>query len=185
VRAAPAVSRANAHKENAHEHTGSAEAVRPSLRNGFNGFLRALPGDRALCHRYLRKRFHKRDASVEASGPHDFAVRFKRSSSESAKASTASRPTFVTMANAPLSGETAAILPVICGSNQSRNLRRINTTGKSVGIEKFVSTEQQLLRADVMQRRIAQMPAMASIGFRHPGGRAFHLADIAKLSLQA
>jgi hypothetical protein len=36
------------HIENAHEHTGSAEAVRPSLRNGFNGFLRALPGDRAF-----------------------------------------------------------------------------------------------------------------------------------------
>jgi hypothetical protein len=32
-------------QKNAHEHTGSAEAVRPSLRNGFNGFLRALPGD--------------------------------------------------------------------------------------------------------------------------------------------
>jgi hypothetical protein len=28
--------------------TGSAEIVRPSLRNGFNGLLRALPGDRAL-----------------------------------------------------------------------------------------------------------------------------------------
>jgi hypothetical protein len=24
-------------KQNAHEHTGSAEAIRPSLRNGFNG----------------------------------------------------------------------------------------------------------------------------------------------------
>jgi len=29
---------------NAHEHTGSAENIRHSLRNGFNGFLRALPG---------------------------------------------------------------------------------------------------------------------------------------------
>jgi hypothetical protein len=46
--------------------------------NGFNGFLRALPGDRAFCHRYLRNRFRKRDASVEASGPHDFAVRLAR-----------------------------------------------------------------------------------------------------------
>jgi hypothetical protein len=36
------------HMENAHEHTGSAEAVRPSLRNEFNGFLRALPGDRLV-----------------------------------------------------------------------------------------------------------------------------------------
>jgi hypothetical protein len=28
--------------------TGSTGIIRPSLRNGFNGFLRALPGDRAL-----------------------------------------------------------------------------------------------------------------------------------------
>jgi hypothetical protein len=52
------------------------------------------------------------------------------------------------MANVPLSGETGWILPVICGNDQSRDLRRINTTGKSVEIEKFVSTEQQLLRVN-------------------------------------
>src|SRR6266481_4175336 len=34
VRAAPAVSCATCTKENAHEHTGSAEAIRPSLRSG-------------------------------------------------------------------------------------------------------------------------------------------------------
>ena len=48
VRAAPTVSRARCGWQNAHEHTGSAEALRPSLRNGFNGLLRALPGDRAF-----------------------------------------------------------------------------------------------------------------------------------------
>ena len=62
------------------------------------------------------------------------------------------------MANAPLSGETAAILPVIWGGDQSRDLRRINTTGKSVEIEKIVPTEQQLLRVNrwfsVEQRRV-------------------------------
>ena len=31
--------------QNAHEHTGSAEAVRPSLRNGLTAYLRALPGE--------------------------------------------------------------------------------------------------------------------------------------------
>jgi hypothetical protein len=36
------------HKANAHEHTGSAETLRPSPRNGLNGFLRALPGDEFL-----------------------------------------------------------------------------------------------------------------------------------------
>jgi hypothetical protein len=47
--------------------------------------------------------------------------------------------------HAPLDRQ-ASWLPVIWGSDQSRDLRRINTTGKSVEIEKFVSTEQQLLR---------------------------------------
>ena len=46
-------SRVQGVERDAHEHTGSAEAVRPSLRNGFNGFLRALPGDRLSCHRRL------------------------------------------------------------------------------------------------------------------------------------
>jgi hypothetical protein len=48
VHAAPAVSCASCTKKCAHEHTGSAETIRPSLRNGFNGFLRALPGDEFL-----------------------------------------------------------------------------------------------------------------------------------------
>jgi hypothetical protein len=38
VHAAPAISCAKAEEENAHEHTGSAEAVRPSLRNGFTAY---------------------------------------------------------------------------------------------------------------------------------------------------
>jgi hypothetical protein len=43
VRAAPAVSRANAHGKNAHEHTGSAETLRPSLRNGFTAYFELSP----------------------------------------------------------------------------------------------------------------------------------------------
>jgi hypothetical protein len=43
VRAAPAVSCARCTKENAHEHTGSAEAVRPSLRNGFTAYFVLSP----------------------------------------------------------------------------------------------------------------------------------------------
>src|ERR1700722_4926336 len=43
VRAAPAVSCANCAKESAHEHTGSAEAIRHSLRNGFNAYIVLSP----------------------------------------------------------------------------------------------------------------------------------------------
>ena len=73
-------------KENAHEHTGSAEAIRPSLRNGFTAYSALAPVIGLSCHRHshgYRARSNwidaqpqKLDASVEASGPHDFAVRF-------------------------------------------------------------------------------------------------------------
>jgi hypothetical protein len=51
--------------------------------NGFNGFLRALPGDRAFLSPSPARALGSRelDAGVEASGPHDFAVRFLRCSS--------------------------------------------------------------------------------------------------------
>ena len=52
--------------------------IRHSLRNGFNGFLRALPGETGLCcHRRRRDAKHHRQLStcIGAPGPHDFAVR--------------------------------------------------------------------------------------------------------------
>jgi hypothetical protein len=43
MRAAPAVSRAKIVQKNAHEHTGSAEAIRHSLRNGFTVYFELSP----------------------------------------------------------------------------------------------------------------------------------------------
>ncbi|HEX9588119.1 MAG TPA: hypothetical protein VGA15_10295, partial [Bradyrhizobium sp.] len=65
------------------EATGTPESPGIPARNGFNGFLRALPGDRALlppssADMVLSKPGRadltsaKLDASVGASGPHDF-----------------------------------------------------------------------------------------------------------------
>ena len=75
-----------------------------------------------FCHRRLQVTTCKLDTSVGASGPHDFAVRLKHRSSSEAKASTASRPTFVTMANVPLSGETGEVLGVICPTRLGKNV---------------------------------------------------------------
>jgi hypothetical protein len=47
VRAAPAVSRAKCTKQSAHEHTGSAETLRPSLRNGFTAYIVLSPVSRS------------------------------------------------------------------------------------------------------------------------------------------
>ena len=74
------------------------------------GLLRALPGDRLCCHRHKRdaKRHRRLDASVGASGPHDFAVRVSivvcAQNARHAAASTASRPTFVAIAIRPSFG---------------------------------------------------------------------------------
>jgi len=80
--------------------------TRPSLRNGFNGLSRALPGDRAFLPPSLRGKSRKLDASVGASGPHDFAVRdravrLRAIRTPNAAASIASRLTSVTIAKRP------------------------------------------------------------------------------------
>jgi hypothetical protein len=54
MRAAPAVSCAKMHKENAHEHTGSAEAIRHSLRNGFTAYAALSSATNSSCHRRRR-----------------------------------------------------------------------------------------------------------------------------------
>ena len=79
MRAAPAVSRANAHGKNAHEHTGSAETLRPSLRNGFTAYSELSPVNGSFATVALEKLASQElDASTAASGPHDFAVRVRR-----------------------------------------------------------------------------------------------------------
>jgi hypothetical protein len=77
----------------AHErsHHRFAETIRPSLRNGFNGYFVLSPVTGLFCHRRRRKCFRQLDASVGASGPHDFAVRVSALSSAAPLASIASR----------------------------------------------------------------------------------------------
>src|SRR3954453_23940115 len=90
--------------------TGKAGVPGIPARDGFNGFLRDLPGDRLCCHRRLARLSAKLAASVEASGPHDFAVLVRhRSSAVLTIASIASRPASVTIASAPWWDETARL----------------------------------------------------------------------------
>jgi hypothetical protein len=95
-----------------HGYTGS-----PGIpaRNGFNGFLRALPGDRAFLSPSPANTsvsgptgptslFANLNASVEASGPHDFAVRRKRFRQRRCQRPSHPVPTFVTIAKRPSEG---------------------------------------------------------------------------------
>ena len=65
-------------EKNAHEHTGSAEAIRHSLRNGFTAYSALSPVTGFLATVAPKKLASRElDASIGASGPHDFAVRFR------------------------------------------------------------------------------------------------------------
>jgi len=74
VLAAPAASRANEKCTRASHHR-YAETVRHSLRDGATTYFVLSPVTGLFCHRRLADHPAKLDASVGASGPHDFAVR--------------------------------------------------------------------------------------------------------------
>ena len=98
VHAAPAVSCAKMHlAKSAHEHTGSAEAVRPSLRDGFTAYFVLSPARPELaCHRRQRDAKHHRQLDTCHRGV--MTTRFCRTrqprSSVAASTSIAPRPAF-------------------------------------------------------------------------------------------
>ena len=93
VLAAPAVSRADCAKQNAHEHTGSAETLRPSLRNGFTAYFVLSPVNGLLATVVPQRRYPLRNVTPpprrqdHTTSPYVQATLVKRT-----LASTATRP---------------------------------------------------------------------------------------------
>ena len=141
-------SRVQSAQRNAHEHTGTDGAFRHSLRNGFTAYFVLSPATNSSCHRRWRingliearlgrLRLRQLDTSngcqdhtvlPYASAP--FVLRAVRSAhgkpalrsrpAPDAAASTASRPTFVTIAIRPSCRDgMARILPLICPTAQA------------------------------------------------------------------
>src|SRR3954447_12508227 len=96
-----------------HSHHGHTGFTRHSPRNGFNGFLRALPGDRAFLSpssaetssANLTPASRRQDHTTSPSALAPFV--------SAAFASTASRPAFVTIASRPSVGRDGAVVKVI------------------------------------------------------------------------
>ena len=137
--------------------TSTPESPDVPARNGFNGFLRALPGDRAClppssadmsCLSPVGPTpLRELDASVGASGPHDFAVRCNISRplavdrsqvfqlalpsrrAQNAAASTASLPASVTIAIRPSVGWDARVLDLIWGEWEREYFCKDDWTG--------------------------------------------------------
>jgi hypothetical protein len=95
-----------ASKENAHEHTGSAETLRPSLRNGFTTYIVLSLVNRSLLPPSPREALASQglDASNPGVRTHDFAVRLPRGSSARSLRPSRPAPTSVTTADVPSRG---------------------------------------------------------------------------------
>jgi hypothetical protein len=92
-------------RKGAHEHTGSAEALRHSLRNGFTAYFVLSPATGLSCHRRpqeaslpgnLTPASGRQDHTTSPSASAPFVI--------GASASTASRPASVTIASRPSVG---------------------------------------------------------------------------------
>jgi hypothetical protein len=101
VPVAPAASCAKVESTRVSHHGRTGTPGIPA-RNGFNGFLRALPGDRALLSPSSRGHPRNLTPTIEASGPHDFAVREPSASRQERNPRPPHpRPTSVTIAKRP------------------------------------------------------------------------------------
>jgi hypothetical protein len=89
----------------AHEYSQRGRRNRPAFPHAMVlRLIRTLPGDRAfLPPSPAEVAFHKLDASVEASGPHDFAVRFQAARHRPIHVHRIPRSTSVTIAIRPSS----------------------------------------------------------------------------------
>jgi len=115
-------------------HHGHAGYVRHSPRNGFNGLLRALPGDRAFLPPSSSRSLLLKNLTP-ASGRQDHTA------SPSARSAHSSRrrprpphpaPTSVTIASAPLSGRDGATMEVIWVKREQDYFCERGWTGASV-----------------------------------------------------
>src|SRR5438477_9334145 len=82
------------------------------------------------CHRHRQVTTCQLDAGVEASGPHDFAVRFTCCSSAAPSASIASRPAFVTIASRPSVEQDGRVIGLIWVSGEEEYFCAKGWTGE-------------------------------------------------------
>jgi len=102
--------------------TGPPESPGIPARNGLR-LLRALPGDRAfLSPSSAEIASRELDASVEASGPHDLAVRFKRPRQKRHPRPPQTRPASVTTAIRPFWWDGMAANIAVIWIRKNRNI---------------------------------------------------------------
>jgi len=127
-------------QKSAHEHTGSAEAVRPSLRNGFTAYVALSAVIGLSCHRRLRKSLPANLTPASRRQDHTILPSASQApSSEAPPAAIASSPASVTIAIRPSSGVDGGVYKVICDFGKPEYFSGRDWTGKIslIGLRKL------------------------------------------------
>src|SRR5437762_13791093 len=109
MRPQPRMQNTKAYEHSHHGHTGFTRHSPRFLT--VSSVLSPVIG--LSCHRRQQVTTCQLDASVDASEPHDFAVRVTCCSSKAPSASIASRPAFVTIASRPSVGRDGRVIILI------------------------------------------------------------------------
>jgi hypothetical protein len=175
VPAAPAVSCAIVVIERTRVTTSTPESPGIPARNGFNAYVVLSPVTGLFCHRRQRIKFclspvgptqlRELDASVGASGPHDFAVRcnisrpravdrsqvfrpaLRSHRAQNAAASTATHPAFVTIMIRPLWDGMARLIEMFLPTMEAKYFCKEGWTPLSTNRPTGKSLEPILLSA--------------------------------------
>jgi hypothetical protein len=116
-----------AHEHSHHGHTG---ITRHSPRNGFTAYFVLSPAIGLVCHRHLARLLARLDAGVEASEPHDFAVRISTVRQVRAVRVHRIPPRVRDVRNAPLWDGTARISELIWVRREQKYFCKWGWTGK-------------------------------------------------------
>src|SRR4051794_23786063 len=116
-----------------------------------------------VCHRRLARLSAKLDASVEASGPHDFAVRVQHRSSAVLNSVHRIPPRVRDDRERPLVGRDGAIRKVFCVWGETKYFRERDWTGRKqvVLAQQFTLCAQRVFRCTGLIRRLSRAPASA------------------------
>jgi hypothetical protein len=166
VRAAPAVSRANAQSKKrtrAYRFSGSSPAFPAQWFTAYFVLSPVRPGLFVTVVPKKRELLKNLTPANGASGPHDFAVRLSRARQSQPSRPSLPDPRFVTNAHTPLWWDgMAQEVKLICLRDQAQPLRHIGTTGKSVNmLSRFIRWSDALFRlASSMRKSEAEIRVM-------------------------
>jgi hypothetical protein len=165
--------------QDAHEYSQRSHRKSPGIpaRNGFNGFLRTLPGDRAFLSPSLANESANLTPASRRQDHTTSPSASKTLSSQAPLASIASNPASVTIAIRPSSGVDGRGYKAICGFGKPEYFFHRDWTGRNslIRFRKLDFTREPVEQAEIVTRQIQrESPLVCRTGCEEDVGIGEH-----------